>query len=96
MFRAMIRILAFLGAAFILVIGMAVLINLTPASLGGVIVWIGLFALLLLISYASYRGMVSGFQNRKYRGTGVGAGLVMGAAVEKASRGEDDDGGELF
>jgi GNAT superfamily N-acetyltransferase len=93
MARFFIRLIALIGSLSILAIGMAVLINLTPNNVGGVAVWIGLFALLLLVSYASYRGMVSGFVDRKFRGTGVGAGLVMGAAVEEA-RSRDGEGDE--
>ena len=90
MFQIIMRIIAVLGALFILAIGLAVLVNLNPQGAGGVVVWALLLGLLLLLSYGSYRAMVGGFTNKPYRGSGVGAGLIMGAGVEKARRDDED------
>ena len=96
MFAFFIRLTAFLGAAFILAIGLAVLVNVHPESIGGVVVWLILFALVLLLSYGSYRGMVHGAGLGRYREPGVGAGLLMGAGIESARQRDSDDIGDGF
>ena len=84
------RVFAFLLAASVFVVAVVFVFQVRPESAGGWIVLAVLSALALGAPFLVYRSVMGRFQGPALPNEGEGAGLAMGAGIDRARRREDD------